>query len=102
MCNGSPTANGHKTQAPVRFERLCNGRGRWPRTVRAKANGFILVWESLTGIISVPLTGICYNAPCKQKAPTWHIASALGFSDFAATAQCNAGITVGSFLAPLL
>jgi hypothetical protein len=33
-----------------------NGRGRWPL---AKASGFILVWESLTGIISVRLLRSC-------------------------------------------
>jgi hypothetical protein len=47
-----------KTDKSVRSGvRLCNGRGRWP-LVKVKANGIILVWGSLTGVISAPPTQI--------------------------------------------
>jgi hypothetical protein len=41
------TATPQRTQVSVRVQRPCDGRGPW----LAKANGSILVWESLTGTV---------------------------------------------------
>ena len=64
MRNG-PSPTGQRTQVSVRVQRLCinNGHGRWPKPTVLFLNGLyniiniysIVVWESLTGIISVPL-----------------------------------------------
>jgi hypothetical protein len=52
------TAIPQRTKVSVRvydngYVMLCNGRGHWQPL--AKANGFILAWQSLTGVILVRL-----------------------------------------------
>ena len=57
MCNGhspTPTAQVSVRRSGV-TAMICNGRGRWPKPTALDYN--TLVWESLTGIISVPLPG---------------------------------------------